>query len=149
MASSSLEMAARAAPSSCVLQVRRASMSSRRRSAAALRARDQTPALVEADRVHPNAGGGHVTNYPNPFHPGEAPTTIAYKLDDNASVRMRIFTLAGRLVLPGVASVNHITYREGFLFVATGRGGLPGRRQTGPYPRPPAGRRTAHRVVHP
>jgi hypothetical protein len=55
--------------------------------------------VIETALVDPNAGGGHVTNYPNPFHPGESPTTIAYKLDDNASVRMRIFTLAGRLVL--------------------------------------------------
>ena len=32
------------------------------------------------------AAGGTVTNYPNPFHPDEAPTTIAYVLDDDARV---------------------------------------------------------------
>jgi FlgD Ig-like domain len=48
--------------------------------------------------VDPNASGGYVTNYPNPFHPGETPTTIAYKLSDNANVTMRIFTLTGGLV---------------------------------------------------
>ena len=40
-----------------------------------------------------------MTNYPNPFHPDETPTTISYKLQDNASVRMRIYTLSGGLVL--------------------------------------------------
>lgn len=34
-------------------------------------------------------------------------------------------TVAGRLLFDGeIASVNHITYKNGFLFVATGRGGL-------------------------
>lgn len=54
---------------------------------------------IETALVDPTAGGGLVTNYPNPFHPGESPTTIAYKLDDNARVRLRIFTLSGALVL--------------------------------------------------
>ena len=53
---------------------------------------------VETALVDPTKGGGHITNYPNPFHPGEAPTTIAYKLDDNASVRIRVYTLTGGLV---------------------------------------------------
>jgi predicted RNA-binding protein with TRAM domain len=53
---------------------------------------------IETAFVDPNASGGHVTNYPNPFHPGEAPTTIAYKLDDNATVTLKIFTLTGGLV---------------------------------------------------
>ncbi|MCA9513324.1 MAG: hypothetical protein KC635_00120 [Myxococcales bacterium] len=36
-----------------------------------------------------------------------------------------VFTLVGRLVIPGdVASVNHIAYKDGHLFVASGRGGL-------------------------
>jgi len=39
--------------------------------------------------VDPAAGGGHVTNYPNPFHPPAQGTTIAYKLDDQAEVRIR------------------------------------------------------------
>ncbi len=54
---------------------------------------------VETALVDPNSPGGTVTNYPNPFHPNEAPTTIAYKLSDNASVTLRIFTLMGDLVL--------------------------------------------------
>lgn len=53
---------------------------------------------IETAFVDPAANGGYVTNYPNPFHPGETPTTIAYKLDDNATVSIRIFTLTGGLV---------------------------------------------------
>jgi flagellar hook assembly protein FlgD len=48
--------------------------------------------------VDPSAAGGYLSNYPNPFHPDEAPTTIAYKLDDNATVTLKIFTLTGGLV---------------------------------------------------
>jgi hypothetical protein len=48
--------------------------------------------------VDPNAAGGTVTNYPNPFHPPAEGTTISYRLDDNADVRIRIFTLGGELV---------------------------------------------------
>jgi len=53
---------------------------------------------IETALVDPNAKGGYLSNYPNPFHPGENPTTIAYKLNDNAKVRIRIFTLTGGLV---------------------------------------------------
>jgi len=53
---------------------------------------------IETALVDPTAGGGYLTNYPNPFHPGETPTTIAYKLDDNATVTVKIFTLTGGLV---------------------------------------------------
>ncbi|HEU4366462.1 MAG TPA: FlgD immunoglobulin-like domain containing protein, partial [Candidatus Krumholzibacteria bacterium] len=53
---------------------------------------------IETAFVDPNAGGGYISNYPNPFHPGETPTTIAYKLSDNANVTLRIFTLTGGLV---------------------------------------------------
>lgn len=53
---------------------------------------------IETALVDPNAPGGTVTNYPNPFHPGETPTTIAWKLSDPAGVRLRIFTLMGNLV---------------------------------------------------
>jgi hypothetical protein len=63
--------------------------------------------------VDPAAEGGHITSYPNPFHPDEAPTTIAYVLDDNASVRMRVYTISGGLVLD----------RQ---FAAGGNGGSPG-----------------------
>jgi hypothetical protein len=48
--------------------------------------------------VDPAAAGGYVTNYPNPFHPPLQPTTLAYKLDDQASVTVRIFTQSGDLV---------------------------------------------------
>lgn len=53
---------------------------------------------IEIALVDPNAPGGTVTNYPNPFFPGENPTTIAYKLSDPANVRLRIYTLMGNLV---------------------------------------------------
>jgi hypothetical protein len=54
---------------------------------------------IETTLVDPSAPAGLVTNYPNPFHPGEAPTTIAYKLAVDSHVRLRIFTLSGSLVL--------------------------------------------------
>ncbi len=54
---------------------------------------------IQTAFVDPTAAGGYVSNYPNPFHPSEAPTTIAYKLDDNASVRLEVYTLGGGLVL--------------------------------------------------
>jgi hypothetical protein len=53
---------------------------------------------IEVALVDPNLPAGTVTNYPNPFHPDESATTIAYKLADNASVDLRIFTLTGTLV---------------------------------------------------
>lgn len=49
--------------------------------------------------VDPAAPGGHVTNYPNPFHPPIQGTTLAYVLADQARVRLRIFTTQGDLVL--------------------------------------------------
>ena len=48
--------------------------------------------------VDPAAAGGYVTNFPNPFHPPAQGTTLAYKLDDQASVTIRIFSQAGQLV---------------------------------------------------
>ncbi len=54
---------------------------------------------LETAFVDPDAPGGTISNYPNPFHPDAGPTTIAYKLDDNAAVTLRIFTLSGDLVL--------------------------------------------------
>ena len=69
--------------------------------------------------VDPNAAGGHVTNYPNPFHPPMQGTIIAYKLADHASVTMRIFTVSGDLVLRrsydkgatgGTAGLNEVTW---------------------------------------
>jgi hypothetical protein len=74
---------------------------------------------VEVALVDPNQAAGTVTNYPNPFHPGESPTTIAYKLADNASVELRIYSLSGVLVyersfalgMPGgLAGLNEVTW---------------------------------------
>ncbi len=74
---------------------------------------------LETAFVDPGAAGGHVTNYPNPFHPPNEPTTIAYKLSDHAGVTLRIFTLSGDLVLQrsygrgdpgGMAGLNQVTW---------------------------------------
>jgi hypothetical protein len=74
---------------------------------------------LEVAFVDPTAGGGFVTNYPNPFHPGEEPTTIAYKLDDHANVTIRIYTQSGKLVKRmtfdraapgGVAGLNEVLW---------------------------------------
>jgi len=53
---------------------------------------------LEVAFVDPTAGGGFVTNYPNPFHAGSEGTTVAYKLDDMANVTIRIYTTTGSLV---------------------------------------------------
>jgi hypothetical protein len=53
---------------------------------------------LEVAFVDPAAGGGYVTNFPNPFHPPSEPTTLAYKLADHASVTIRIYTQSGQLV---------------------------------------------------
>jgi hypothetical protein len=53
---------------------------------------------LEVAFVDPTAGGGFVTNYPNPFHAGSEGTTLAYKLDDMATVTLRIYTTTGSLV---------------------------------------------------
>lgn len=74
---------------------------------------------LETALVDPDSPGGTVTNYPNPFHPDEAPTTIAYKLSDNAQVTLRIYTLTGGLVLEkiyeagaqgGLAGLNEVLW---------------------------------------
>ncbi len=74
---------------------------------------------LETAFVDPNAPGGHVTNYPNPFHPPQQSTIIAYKLADNASVTLRIFTMSGDLVLRktfdnggpgGIQGLNEFTW---------------------------------------
>jgi len=54
---------------------------------------------IETAFVDPGAPGGTIASYPNPFHPRETPTTIAYKLSDNAHVSLKVFTLSGGLVL--------------------------------------------------
>jgi hypothetical protein len=53
---------------------------------------------LKVDVISPTAGGGYVTNYPNPFRAGVEGTTIAYKLDDVATVTLRVFTNSGTLV---------------------------------------------------
>ena len=53
---------------------------------------------LEVAFVDPTAGGGYVTNYPNPFHPPMEGTILAYKLDDMATVTVRIYTQSGGLV---------------------------------------------------
>ena len=53
---------------------------------------------LKVDVISPTAGGGYVTNYPNPFRAGAEGTTIAYKLDDVATVTLRVFTNSGTLV---------------------------------------------------
>jgi hypothetical protein len=74
---------------------------------------------IETAFVDPDEAPGTVTNYPNPFHPGEAPTTIAYKLSDNATVTLSIYTLSGGLVYQerfdastpgGLAGLNEVQW---------------------------------------
>ena len=47
----------------------------------------------------PTGPGGTAYSYPNPFHPPAQPATIAYKIDDDADVTLRVFTQSGNLVL--------------------------------------------------
>jgi hypothetical protein len=74
---------------------------------------------LEVAFVDPTAAGGYVTNYPNPFHPPLEPTTVAYKLDDVATVTVRIYSQSGALVKRmvfdrgtpgGLAGLNTITW---------------------------------------
>ena len=48
--------------------------------------------------LDPGSSGGTISNYPNPFHPGERATIITYMLSRDADVTMRLFTLSGTLV---------------------------------------------------
>ena len=74
---------------------------------------------IQTAFVDPNASGGSVTSYPNPFHPPGQGTTIAYKLGDHARVTLRIFTPQGDLVLRrtfdrsamgGIAGLNEFVW---------------------------------------
>jgi len=58
-----------------------------------------TDLSLETAFVDPNAAGGTITSYPNPFHPPSQGTTLAWKLADDATVTLRIFTQSGDLVL--------------------------------------------------
>jgi hypothetical protein len=80
--------------------------------------------VLEIAFVDPTAGGGYVTSYPNPFHPPQQSTLIAYKLDDHASVTLRIFTLSGDLVLRRTFDKGAVGGRAGLNEVAwDGRNG--------------------------
>jgi len=59
----------------------------------------QSDLELETALVDPNQAPGSITNYPNPFHPKDAPTTIAYKLAADASVSLRIYSVMGYEVL--------------------------------------------------
>lgn len=48
--------------------------------------------------LDPASSGGTISNYPNPFHPGEGSTTIIYMLSQDAQVKTTIYTLSGTLV---------------------------------------------------
>ncbi|HXS81405.1 MAG TPA: Ig-like domain-containing protein [Methylomirabilota bacterium] len=54
---------------------------------------------LETALVSPDAAGGTITSYPNPFHPPVQGTTLAWKLSDDAAVTLRIYTQSGDLVL--------------------------------------------------
>jgi len=54
---------------------------------------------IATAEINPEAGAGYLTNYPNPFHPGDGPTTIAWVLDAPSEVRLRIYSVSGGLVL--------------------------------------------------
>ena len=89
---------------------------------------------IETAFVNPDADGGYITNYPNPFHPKDAPTTIAYKLDDNATVTLRIYTLTGGLVFEKTFSPGSPGGRTGLNeFVWDGRNGRGETVATGGY----------------
>jgi hypothetical protein len=79
---------------------------------------------LETAFVDPTKGGGFATNYPNPFHPPDEPTTIAYKLDDDATVTMRIYTQTGQLVFRQVFDRGTLGGRAGLNeYVWDGRNG--------------------------
>ena len=48
--------------------------------------------------MDPDLPNGTITNYPNPFHPDEGDTEIAYKLASDADVTMSLYTISGTLV---------------------------------------------------
>lgn len=53
---------------------------------------------IQTSLMDPGSSGGTISNYPNPFHPGDGVTTITYMLSGDAKVTMRLFTLSGTLV---------------------------------------------------
>ncbi|MBU8870577.1 MAG: hypothetical protein KOO60_06925 [Gemmatimonadales bacterium] len=57
-----------------------------------------TELTIATALVDPNQEAGYITNYPNPFHPDEGETKIAYVLSRDAAVTMSYYTLSGTLV---------------------------------------------------
>ncbi len=53
---------------------------------------------IQTSLIGIDSANGTISNFPNPFHPNEGPTTITYKLSQDARVTMRLFTLSGTLV---------------------------------------------------
>jgi hypothetical protein len=79
---------------------------------------------LEVAFVDPNAAGGTAYSYPNPFHPPDQPATIAYKMDDNADVTLRVYTQTGKLVLRKEFTRGDVGGRQGLNeFVWDGRNG--------------------------
>jgi hypothetical protein len=68
---------------------------------------------IETSLVDPAQPAGHLTSYPNPFHPGEAPVTIAYKLSADARVTLTWYTLLGTEVRRDVYETGQDGGREG------------------------------------
>ena len=75
---------------------------------------------IQTSLMDPGSSGGTISNYPNPFHPGEAGgTTITYMLSIDAQVNMRLFTLSGTLVfqrdyaagdMGGLSGINEVDW---------------------------------------
>ena len=57
-----------------------------------------TELTIETALVDPTLPAGTITNFPNPFHPDEGTTEIAYKLASDADVTMSMYTINGTLV---------------------------------------------------
>ena len=68
---------------------------------------------IETALVDPNEAPGSVTSYPNPFHPGESPATIAYKISADAFVRIKVYTLLGTLIREEQFELGSVGGREG------------------------------------
>ncbi len=76
---------------------------------------------LEVALVDPTAGGGYATNFPNPFHAGSEGTTIAYKLDDLATVTLRVFTNTRLSGAPGGLRSRHAGGQSRLQRVGLGR----------------------------
>jgi hypothetical protein len=70
--------------------------------------------VVETALVDPSSAPGTITSYPNPFHPGETPTTVSYRLADQADVEIKIYTLSGTSVLTESIGTGVSGARAGF-----------------------------------